>query len=283
MKRILIAMLLALSTASDMHAQTSNAGRYANVNGIKMYYEVHGAGRPLVLLHGGGSTIFTTFGTTLPLFARNHQVIAVELQAHGRTSDRNAPESFAQDADDVAELLKQLHIEKADILGFSNGGSTTLQVAIRHPQLVNKLIAVSGIYKRDGMIPSFWPFMQKGSFKDMPQGLKDAFLSVTPDSAKLLNMHRKDVQRMLTFKDWPVSDIRSIKSPGLIIASDQDVVRPEHALEIARLLPHGSAAIFPGVHGEFLGEATTGHPGSKVPALFVAMVDEFLAATPEAR
>ena len=148
---------------------------------------------------------------------------------------------------------------------------------------MNKLIAVSGIYKRDGMIPSFWPFMQKGSFKDMPQGLKDAFLSVTPDSAKLLNMHRKDVQRMLTFKDWPVSDIRSIKSPGLIIASDQDVVRPEHALEIARLLPHGSAAIFPGVHGEFLGEATTGHPGSKVPALFVAMVDEFLAATPEAR
>jgi len=283
MKRILIPMLLALSTASVMHAQASNAGRYANVNGIKMYYEVHGAGRPLVLLHGGGSTIFTTFGTTLPLFARNHQVIAVELQAHGRTSDRNAPESFAQDADDVAELLKQLHIEKADILGFSNGGSTTLQVAIRHPQLVNKLIAVSGIYKRDGMIPSFWPFMQKGSFKDMPQGLKDAFLSVTPDSAKLLNMHRKDVQRMLTFKDWPVSDIRSIKSPGLIIASDQDVVRPEHALEIARLLPHGSAAIFPGVHGEFLGEATTGHPGSKVPALFVAMVDEFLAATPEAR
>src|SRR6185437_974999 len=103
---------------------------YAEVNGIRMYYEIHGeehGGLPLVLIHGGGSTIESTFRTVLPLLAQAHKVVALELQAHGRTSDRDAPESFEQDADDVAGLLKHLGITKANILGFSNGGTTTLQ------------------------------------------------------------------------------------------------------------------------------------------------------------
>ena len=115
---------------------------YAPVNGIHMYYEIHGSGAPLVLIHGGGSTITTSFGRMLPLLSHNRQVIAVELQAHGHTSDRDAPESFQQDADDVAALLQYLNIPKADILGFSNGGSTSLQLAIRHPHLVNKIVAI---------------------------------------------------------------------------------------------------------------------------------------------
>src|SRR6478735_6123149 len=119
---------------------------YATVNGIKMYYEIHGEGKPLVLIHGGGSTIETTFGNILPLLAKRYKVIAVELQAHGHTSDRNAPETFEQDADDVAALLKQLNIAKAYVFGFSNGGSTTLQIAIRHPEVVDKIVVASAAY-----------------------------------------------------------------------------------------------------------------------------------------
>jgi pimeloyl-ACP methyl ester carboxylesterase len=124
-----------------------NTGQYATVNSLNMYYEIHGTGTPLVLIHGGGSTLQTTFGRVIPSFSKNHQVIAVELQAHGHTADIDRPLSFAQDADDVAELLKQLNISKANIFGFSNGASTTLQLAIRHPDLVNKIIVASTFSK----------------------------------------------------------------------------------------------------------------------------------------
>ena len=119
---------------------------YSDVNGIKMYYETHGnKGDILVLIHGGGSTIGTTFGKILPLLAGDYHVIAVELQAHGRTSDRNSPESFEQDADDVAGLLHNLQISKASFFGFSNGGNTAMQIAVRHPEIVNKLIIASAL------------------------------------------------------------------------------------------------------------------------------------------
>src|ERR1043165_4457289 len=120
-----------------MHNKTAH---YTQINNLNLYYEIHGEGNPLVLLHGGGSTIESTYGRILPELAKTHQVIAIELQAHGHTSDIDRPLSFEQDADDVAALLGQLNITKADFMGFSNGGTTCLQIAIRHPQLVNKLI-----------------------------------------------------------------------------------------------------------------------------------------------
>lgn len=249
---------------------------YAQVNGINMYYEVHGQGTPLVLLHGGGSTLFTSFAKMIPLLAESRQVIAVELQAHGRTSDRNAPESFEQDADDVAALLKHLTISKADIMGFSNGGSTSLQLAIRHPECVNKVVAVSAIYKRDGMQPGFFDFMQKGTFSDMPQPYKDAFLSVNNDPQKLMNMFNKDRQRMLDFKDWSDELIKSIEVPVLVMVGDKDVVRPEHAMELARLLPKGQLAVLPGGHGDFMGEVMAAVPNEKMITLTAAMIDDFL-------
>ncbi|HET9004865.1 MAG TPA: alpha/beta hydrolase [Gemmatimonadaceae bacterium] len=272
-------LTLAMMTSTSTHAQGGGAGHYAKVNGITMYYEIHGAGQPLVLIHGGGSTIQTSFGKLMPLLAKTRQVIAVELQAHGRTSDRAAPESFEQDADDVAELLRQLQLRNADVLGFSNGGSTALQVAIRHPAQVSKLIAISAIYRRDGMQPGFWDFMARGSFTDMPQLYKDAFLRINPDTAALRNMHDKDRARMLGFTDWKASDLQAITAPALIVVTDRDVVRPEHALEMVHLLPNGRLAVFLGGHGEFFGEAMSPHPESRVPELFAAMVEEFLAAS----
>src|SRR6187401_1819086 len=106
---------------------------YAPVNGLKMYYEIHGEGTPLVLIHGGGSTIQTSFSKILPLLAQHYKVIAMELQAHGHTNDRDSAESFEQDANDVAALLSYLKINKPNILGFSNGGHTAMQIGISHP------------------------------------------------------------------------------------------------------------------------------------------------------
>jgi pimeloyl-ACP methyl ester carboxylesterase len=249
---------------------------YAPVNGIKMYYEIHGEGKPFVLLHGGGSTIETTFGRVLPMFAKKYKVIAVELQAHGHTNDRNAPETFEQDADDIAALLRQLNISKASILGFSNGGSTAMQIAIRHPEVVDKLVIASGVYQREGFIPGFFEGMQHASLENMPQLLKDAFLRVNPDTTALRNMHDKDRDRMIAFKDWSDEDLRAIKAPSFIINADKDVILPEHALKMSKLIPNAELMILPGTHGAYLGEICTAVPNSKLPEMTVAMVEEFL-------
>jgi pimeloyl-ACP methyl ester carboxylesterase len=248
---------------------------YSDVNGIKMYYEVYGEGKPLVLIHGGGSTIQTSFGRIIPLFAKTRKVIAVELQAHGRTGDRDTPISFEQDAEDVAALLKNLNIDNADILGFSNGGNTTMQLAIRHPEVVNRIIVASAFYKRDGMFPGFWDFMKKGTITDMPAALKENFLKVNPDSAKLQNLFEKCSQRMLTFKDWRDEDLRAIKANALIVAGDKDVATPEHYVIMHRLISDSRLMIIPGGHGEFMGEISFPNTEGNAES-FVMLVEEFL-------
>ena len=268
---ILVAML---SNAAD--AQT--VGSYAIVTGLRMYYEVHGTGYPLVLIHGGGSTIQTTFGRVLPQLASQHQVIAVELQAHGHSADRGVPTSFKQDADDVAELLRQLHIAKADILGFSNGGQTALEIALRHPALVHKLVFASMFYKKTGVPEIFWAGMKQAKFSDLPQVYKDEFLKVNPDSGALMTMFTRDAYRMQHFEDWSEAQIRSVQAPVFLVISNQDVPTPEHAVEMSRLLPHNQLVILPGGHGGYLGEMAAGDPQSRVPDLFVAMLEEFMSA-----
>ncbi len=263
-------------TTSQTNAQHTQIGRYASVNGLKMYYEIHGSGRPLVLIHGGGSTIKSTFGCILPDMARTHQVIAVELQAHGHTLDIDRPLSFEQDADDVAALLKQLHIEKADFMGFSNGGTTCLQVAIRHPELVNKLVLASATYKRDGMWPGFFEGFENASLKDMPKPLQDAYLEANPDPKGLQTMFDRDVARMVAFKDISDEDIRAIEAPSLVINGYADVVRPEHALALSRALSHAQLAILPGRHGDYVGEICAADKNSKIPLLVAALIEAFL-------
>jgi pimeloyl-ACP methyl ester carboxylesterase len=250
---------------------------YADVNGIKMYYEIYGEGKPLVLIHGGGSTIQTSFQRIIPGLSANRKIIAVELQAHGRTDDRNAPLSFEQDADDVASLLKNLSIEKADFLGFSNGGSTTMQIAIRHPEMVDKIIVASSFYNRSGLPPQFWEFMKKGTINEMPVELKQAFLAVTPDSSKLQNLFEKCAQRMITFKDWKADQLKMIHAKTLIVSGDADVATPEHTVEMYRLIPNAHLLIIPGGHGQFMGEISFPDSQRYVDA-FVPLVEEFLSA-----
>ncbi len=260
---------------SLMNAQPP-VGQYASVNNLKMYYEIHGNGYPLVLLHGGGSTIESTYGRILPELSTFYKVIAVELQAHGHTQDIDRPLSFEQDADDVAGLLEQLGIHKADFMGFSNGGTTCLQIAIRHPELVNKLVLASAAFKRDGMQAGLWDGLKQASLANMPRPLKDAYLKANPDTAGLRKMFDRDVARMLSFKDIPVEKIKNIQAPALIINGDRDVIRNEHALELFNALPHARLAILPGEHGAYIGEITTQKNGSKIPVLVTEMIVEFL-------
>jgi len=248
---------------------------HAPVNGINMYYEIRGSGTmPLVLIHGGGSTIETSFGNILPLL--QGKIIAVELQAHGRTSDRDAPETFQQDADDVAALLTYLNIDKANFLGFSNGATTTLQIAIRHPEIVNKIVSISGAYARGGFIPGFFDGFKNATLSNMPQPLQDAFLKVTPDKDLLQVMFDKDVQRMVNFKDIPEDDIKGIKAKALVIVNDKDVITAEHTVKMSRVIPNASLVILPGTHGACIGEAGTTKKDSKLPLITAGIIEDFL-------
>ncbi|OCX52537.1 alpha/beta hydrolase [Mucilaginibacter sp. PPCGB 2223] len=252
---------------------------YAPVNGIDMYYEIYGSGDiPLVLVHGGGSTIETVFSNILHFFTEKHQVIAVELQAHGRTGDRDQPESFKQDAADVAGLLKYLKVEKANVLGFSDGGCTTLQLAISYPQLLNKIIVVSSNYSRAGMIDGFFEGMEKATFADMPRPLKDGFLKVNTDQRKLVNMFNKDRARRIAFEDFNETELKAIHMPTLLMVADKDVIRTEEVLKLSRLIPNAQLTILPGYHGTMLGEVCTVKTGSRQPEISAILVNEFLAA-----
>jgi Predicted hydrolases or acyltransferases (alpha/beta hydrolase superfamily) len=259
-------------TNKDLANSTSG---YAYVNGLNMYYEIHGKGAPLVLIHGGGSTIETTFGRVLHSFAEKRQVIALELQGHGRTADIDRPETFEQDADDVAALLHYLKIANASFFGFSNGANTTMKIAMRHPELVQKIIVGSAFFKRDGMQPPFWDAMKDVTLKDMPQKLQEAYKKVAPHPTDLVKMFEKDKNRMVSFKDWMPADIQAINVPALIISGDEDVVRLEHAIELYRLLPQAKLVILPGAHGEYIGEIETRQDENFIAAT-ILLIEKFL-------
>ncbi len=273
MKLTFVSLVLSIAITAP---GTATSGAYATVNGMRMYYETYGKGEPLVLIHGGGSTIQSSFGRVIPALARRYRVFAVELQNHGRSGFRDVPETFEQDADDVAALLAELKIGKASFLGFSNGASTALQIAIRHPEVVEKLVVVAGLYRRDGLVPGFFDGMAKATLADMPQGLKDAFLAVNPDTAKLRTMFERDRDRMIAFKDWSDESPRSISAPTLVVNGDRDVIRPEHALEMARTIPHARLLIVPGTHGSYIGEVETLPQGARSAELVVPMILDFL-------
>jgi pimeloyl-ACP methyl ester carboxylesterase len=266
------------SMAATTNGSFTFKSGYSDVNGLKMYYEIYGEGKPLVLIHGGGSTIQTNFEKLIPLLAENRKIIAVELQAHGRTSDRNADLSFEQDADDVATLLRNLNIDRADFFGFSNGGTTALQIAIRHPEIVDKIILGSALAKRNGVPEWFWGFMEQARLENMPEQLKAGYKKVAADTNGLQVMHDRDAKRMVNFRDIPDGQIKSVKAPALIIIGDKDVITPEHAIELHRQIAHSELAIIPGSHGEYIGEITTLKPGFKESDLvIVPMIERFLS------
>jgi pimeloyl-ACP methyl ester carboxylesterase len=222
----------------QMTATVSKTG-YAPVNGLSMYYEVHGEGPPVLLLHGAYMTI-DMMGPILPGLAESRQVIAVELQGHGRTADIDRPITHEQMADDAAALLVHVGVGSADVVGYSMGGGVALQLAIRHPAVVRKLVVASTSYTSDGMhsallemLPSTTPEMFAGS------PIEEAYLRIAPNPGDFPTLVDKLKQLDTTAFAWPHEDIRRIAAPTLIIVGDSDAIRLEHAVELFGLLGGG--------------------------------------------
>jgi pimeloyl-ACP methyl ester carboxylesterase len=265
-------------------------GSYAEVNGLNMYYEIHGTGQPLVVLHGAYMTI-DTMGEVVPELARTRQVIAVELQAHGRTADVDRPLSYEQMADDTAALLRHLGIEQADVFGFSMGGAVALQVAIRHPEVVRKLVVASASYTSDSMHPELLemiPSITPEAFARSP--IEEEYLRTAPNPDDFPTLVAKLKRLDMEPFAWPPEDIRGIAAPTLLIIGDSDAIRLEHAVELFRLLGGGVMGDLAGLPNSQLavlpGTAHFVPPGSGVldrAAWLVSMMGEFLdAPMPEA-
>ena len=246
-----IAVAGAISVAADAQAQVSarvpagdaakGKGHYADVNGIKLYYEIQGSGKPLVLLHGGLGAI-EMFGPNLAALAKNHQVIGVDLQGHGRTADIDRPLSVLFMADDIAALITHLGLQRADIMGYSLGGGVALLTAIRHPEVVDKLVVVSTPFRRDGFYPDI--LVQQGQvtaaaaegMKQTPMYQMYASLAPRPqDWARLLGKIGDAMKVDFDFTE----QIKGIKATTLIVAGDADIFPPAHAVEMFALLGGG--------------------------------------------
>ena len=232
--------------------------KYANVNGLNMYYEIHGGGQPLILLHGAFSAIGTSFGEPLPEHAKTRQVIAFEMQAHGRTADIDRPLTIEHMADDTAAALQQLGIKNADFFGYSMGASIALHIAIRHPALVRKLVLASVTYNLDGLHPGLMEGMENMKPEDMAGSpWHEEYTRIAPHPEAFARLFAKKTQMDREIKDLPAEAIQAVKAPVLLIIGDSDIVRPEHAVEMFRLLgggvvgdiaglPNSQLAVLPG-------------------------------------
>ena len=256
MKKLAVLITIFICCFANCFGQAKTG--YAEVNGLKMYYEIHGAGKPLLLLHGAFNTINTAFGQLIPELSKTRQIIAVELQGHGRTNDIDRPFSFESMADDVAALLKFLKKDSVDIFGYSMGGGVAQQVAIRHPSLVRRLILTSTVYKYEGwsaetraILPQLTPEMFE------PTPIKTEYDKFAPDPKHWKDFINKMKKFVTTTYDFGAGKIKAIRSPTLIIAGDGDGVTTEHAVEMYRLrgggymidfgpIPAAQLALLPG-------------------------------------
>src|SRR5215212_3225187 len=214
-------------------------GDYAEVNGLNIYYEMYGTGQPLVLLHGAYMTI-DAMGEVVPSLAETRQVIAAELQGHGHTAGIDRPITYEQMADDIAALLRHLVIEKADVFGHSMGGGVALQVAIRHPEAVRKLVVASASYTSDGMHPELLemiPTLTPEAFAGSP--IEEAYLRTAPNPDDFPTLVAKLKRLDMEPFAWAPEDIRGIAAPTLLIVGDSDAIGLEHAVELFRLLGGG--------------------------------------------
>lgn len=249
---------------------------YKKVNGIRMYYEIYGSGKPLVLIHGGGSSILFDYKEIILRLENQFQLIGIDLQNHGMTEHRDIPETFKQDAHDVAALLKEINIEKASFWGFSNGGSTVMQIAHLYPEMVEKLIVASALFKRSGIMDGFFESMEVATLDSMPEPLKINFLNLNPDFSALENMFNKDSGRMKSFEDWNENILKGIKSPTLFISGDKDVIKPEHVVEMWRLVEGSQLMILPATHGSYMMADFSGNVDGKLIDFTVSEVEKFL-------
>ena len=281
-KSCILGALLAASAALSFNAEAT-AGEYADINGLHMYYEIHGKGAPLLLIHGGLCTIEVCFGPLIEKLQTSRQVIAVELQGHGHTADIDRPLRGDLLASDMSALLKQLKIEKADVLGYSIGADVAYELAKSNPAQVNKLITLSLMTSKAGGYPEMFQGtsgMKADMFKGSPW--LEAYNKTAPHPENFQMLLDKIGGWSASFKDEPIENVKGLKMPVMLVIGDSDMVRPEHAAELFRALgggvfgdmspmPAARLAVLPG----------TTHVGLISRAGWMAeMVNEFLDAPP---
>ena len=231
-----------LSNQTDAAQETSLKGEYASVNGLKMYYETRGAGRPLLLLHGSFMSALN-----YPALAEGRQIIAADVQGHGRTADIDRPFSFEQMADDAAALVQQLEIEWADVFGYSIGGTIGLALAIRHPNLVRRLAVFGSPYRRieevwsPEMIKN-WNAITPENFA--PKDLKESYEKLSP-APNWKGLVEKILQMEKDFEGFSKEQMKAIKAEVWIGAGDRNDINLEHLAEMHNLIPKSQAAVFP--------------------------------------
>ncbi|MBV9203821.1 MAG: alpha/beta hydrolase [Actinobacteria bacterium] len=228
-------------TATDRASGAPGTGHYAEVNGINLYFETHGAGRPLILLHGGlGSG--EMFGPVLPALSEHHQVIAVDLQGHGRTADIGRPLDVRLMADDIAALAGHLGLDKPDLAGYSLGGGVALQTAAKYPALISRLVVVSANIRRDAIYPEMLAQQAQVSaaaaefMKDTP--MYQLYQRVAPHPEDFPRLLDKIGQAMSQDFDF-TAEVRGLQMPTLIVAADADMAPPSHYAEVFTLLDGG--------------------------------------------
>jgi pimeloyl-ACP methyl ester carboxylesterase len=229
---IFIALLL---TTASAHAQKPTTG-YAPVNGLKMYYEIHGKGEPVVLLHGAFMTITNNWTGWIGELAKTRKVIAVEMQGHGRTADIERDISSENLADDVAAILDHLKIPKADLIGYSMGGGVAMQCAIRHPDQVRKVVVISSTFRRDGVVKEALdtiPKLTADDFKGSPIEAEYKKLSPTPDDFP--NFVKRLLATASKEDDLGADKLKATTAPMFFIHGDADGIRLEHIAEMFRL------------------------------------------------
>jgi pimeloyl-ACP methyl ester carboxylesterase len=209
---------------------------YAPVNGLKMYYEIHGKGEPVVLLHGAFMAITNNWQDMIAGLSKTRQVIAVEMQGHGRTADIKRDFSYENLADDIAAMLDYLKIEKADLIGYSMGGGVAMQVAIRHPEKVRKVVSISAVFRHDGWVKEaldIFPQMTPETFKASPIETEYKKLSPTPN--EFPSFIKRVISMDLKPYDFGTERLRATKAPMFFIHGDADGVRLDHIAEMFRL------------------------------------------------
>lgn len=226
---------LVLASLMCAPALAEDAKGTVPVNGLEMYYEIHGEGKPLLLLHGAWMNIDANWAGLIPTLAGTHKVIALESQGHGRTNDRDTPITYQGMADDAAAALTALGIEKADVFGYSMGAGIALQLAIRHPEKVDRIVMASGSYSSKGLVAGFEDMVKQMTpemFVGSPMETEYKRLSPTPDN--FIGFSEKMIALEEPF-DWPEADVKAVKSPTLVISGDADVMTLEHTIALYRL------------------------------------------------
>ena len=230
-----IAFILSFLLSAAVAAQEPTTG-YAPVNGLKMYYEIHDNGDPVVLLHGSFMTITNNWTGMIAQLSKSRQVIAVEMQGHGRTADINRDFSYENLADHIAALLEYLKIKQADVVGYSMGGGVAMQLAIRHPEKVRKVVSISAVFRHDGWVKEaleMFPRLEPGMFKGSPIEIEYKKLSPTPD--KFATFVKRVIQMDIKPYDFGAGKLKATKAPMLFIHGDADGVRFDHIAEMFRL------------------------------------------------